>query len=160
MDQKERNRIAAKKYRDKNKDKIAIRNKQFRIDNPTYCKTYMAKYCADNKEHLLAIKKKWRLANLDKDAANSAKWRANNPEQSKKSNNISSWKGWGIISDDWDKTYDYYINTHYCEYCDEAFINSKDRHLDHDHSIKDDLNIRGVLCSKCNFKDVLKDYFV
>jgi hypothetical protein len=30
------------------------------------------------------------------------------------------------------------------------------RCLDHDHSITDRFNVRGVLCGKCNLKDVLK----
>ena len=118
----------------------------------------------DKKERNRIAVDKYRLKNRDKilakEAIYSIKYRKTNPVKSKKTSNICSWKILGIISDDWDKTYDYYINTHYCEYCDEAFKNSKDRNLDHDHSIKDDLNIRGVLCRRCNTQDVLKDYFV
>ena len=135
MDKKERNRIAVDKYRLKNRDKILA------------------------KEATNAIVVSWASAEAPSNTRGLAPEKTN-PVKSKKTSNICSWKILGIISDDWDKTYDYYINTHYCEYCDEAFKNSKDRNLDHDHSIKDDLNIRGVLCRRCNTQDVLKDYFV
>ena len=157
MDQKERNRIACKKYRDKNKEKTKARNKKFREENPDYGKKYMEKYCQENKEHLLAEKKKWRLNNLEKDAENSKKWRKNNPEKAHKSNLISNWKKAGIISKDWDATYSDYLNCQYCEWCDELF--NPDIHngkcLDHDHNINNEVNIRGVLCRDCNWNDYL-----
>jgi len=75
------------------------------------------------------------------------------------SHRIRCWKHYGIISNDWKKTYNHYFNTHYCEFCDNKFKNSRDRHLDHDHNINDDINIRGVLCRSCNVKDVFNGYF-
>ena len=71
-----------------------------------------------------------------------------------KKTRIHNWKYSGIISDDWDKTYDRVINSTNCEYCDKIYIRDKFRHLDHDHSILDKHNIRGVLCKNCNVRDV------
>mgnify|MGYP003658672954 FL=1 len=69
---------------------------------------------------------------------------------------ILNWKYHGIISDDWNKTYERVMNCEKCEYCNTTFKNSKNRQLDHNHSILDKHNIRGVLCKNCNIKDVLK----
>ena len=70
---------------------------------------------------------------------------------------IKNWKQMGIISDDWDKTYDWFINTLNCENskCNALLTTSKIRSsttkcLDHDHTFIDSPNIRNVLCHQCN----------
>ena len=88
-----------------------------------------------------------------------AQWRADNPEDHKKLHTKSQWKLAGIIVDDFDKSYDEYIKTRFCEYCEKQFVNPKDRQMDHDHLIKDRQNTRGVICISCNFADVFWDYF-
>ena len=77
-----------------------------------------------------------------------------------KSGRISRWKFRGMISDDWDKTYDWYINTLNCQNpeCNVIFTTSKiisttTKCLDHDHNILDSPNIRNVLCNRCNLND-------
>jgi len=90
---------------------------------------------------------------------NSCNWREKNPIVYIKSRTITNWKRQGIISDDWDKTYDYYLNCQYCEWCDEPFDKSANKCLDHDHDINSRVNIRGVLCRGCNFKDYLGDFY-
>ena len=78
-------------------------------------------------------------------------------EQGKKSFRISNWKTYGILCFDWNLLYDLFISTKNCEFCEvELDTNTKTRKcLDHDHSITDKFNIRGVLCNSCNRKDVL-----
>ena len=73
----------------------------------------------------------------------------------RKSYRIFNWKNAGIIFDDFEWLYDFYINCRKCEYCEKDFINGKDRHLDHNHNITYDNNVRGILCRTCNTKDVL-----
>ena len=53
------------------------------------------------------------------------------------------------------------LKTTQCEICEvkltiDRYTTSTTRCLDHDHSINDRFNIRGVLCHSCNSKDVLK----
>ena len=77
-----------------------------------------------------------------------------------KSHRINNWKRRGIISEDWDKTYDWYMNTLLCQNIECNAILTTDRHitfttkcLDHDHNIIGEPNIRNVLCQQCNVND-------
>lgn len=64
-----------------------------------------------------------------------------------KLNMINNWKQKGIIDDDLDAVYDYYIKETNCWICDNKFKNSKDRQLDHDHKTGE---IRYICCRDCN----------
>ena len=69
---------------------------------------------------------------------------------------IAGWKKVKIISNDWDATFDWVMNTKNCENCDVLLENgkgSKGRCLDHDHSITDGPNARAVLCMDCNVNE-------
>tara|TARA_R110001606_G_scaffold382730_1_gene544649 strand:+ start:2121 stop:2579 length:459 start_codon:yes stop_codon:yes gene_type:complete len=75
-----------------------------------------------------------------------------------KSIRIQGWKQIGIISNDWDLTYKTYNETTNCNRCNCLLSTDKKRTrnskcLDHDHSITDRHNIRGVLCHACNLND-------
>ena len=76
-----------------------------------------------------------------------------------KSRRIGKWKSRGILCFDFDLLNDIFLSTARCEFCNvELNTNTKTlKCLDHDHSITDKFNVRGVLCMRCNFKDVLKD---
>ena len=81
-------------------------------------------------------------------------------EQSKKTMRISKWKQYGILCFDWNLLYDIFLKTSHCEFCKveltiDRYIKPTTRCLDHDHSINDKFNVRGVLCHSCNIKDVL-----
>jgi len=74
-----------------------------------------------------------------------------------KTGRIGRWKVHGIIFTDVEAFYDRYLAATHCEHCSANFKDSQDRHADHDHSITDGPNIRGILCRSCNLRDVLKD---
>ena len=82
-------------------------------------------------------------------------------DQGKKSNTIWCWKSRGIICFDYELLHEIYKKTTNCEFCDielttDRYNTSTTKCLDHDHSINDMFNVRGVLCHSCNVKDVLK----
>ena len=79
----------------------------------------------------------------------SAEWRKNNL-LNYKSQQKYSWKKQGIIDGDYDALYDYVLNEKNCMICKKEYKNSRDRQLDHDHSITDDDNIRYICCQYCN----------
>ena len=76
------------------------------------------------------------------------------PEKKKKII-IYNWKRYGIICN-YDEMYEKYLNTNTCDFCKKEIKMSRNRCLDHDHNITNSYNVRGVLCRRCNFKDVLK----
>jgi len=61
----------------------------------------------------------------------------------------ANWKKRGVICDDYDKLYDYYLSIHNCENCN-IILNTTyatKKVLDHDH---DTGLFRNVLCFNCN----------
>ena len=115
-------------------------------------------------DRLHRIKNKERFLKRDKE------YRNNNKEyykeyrhtvKGKKSMRITDWKRKGILCFDYNLLYDIYVKTSHCEFCNVEltigrYTTSTTRCLDHDHSINDMFNVRGVLCHSCNTKDVLK----
>ena len=146
---KEKQKARVKKYRENNKAKTKARNKAYKEENKEKIKAKNKAYKEENKEKIKARDK----ANRDK-AENKAKIKAYSltPERIK-SCKIAGWKKGKIISNDWDATFDWVMNTKNCENCDVLLENgkgSKGRCLDHDHSITDGPNARAVLCMECN----------
>ena len=139
MDKKEKrkeiNRKASLKYYNKNKDKVKV-------------------YRDKNKDKIKELSKNHYIKNKDRKQELAKIWRGNNHHKE----SIIRWKQYGIITNDWDNVYEIYMDTTNCNYCNKQFKNTLDRHLDHDHDIKDDNNIRGILCRVCNTSDVLKGY--
>tara|TARA_R110000772_G_scaffold200210_1_gene310748 strand:+ start:296 stop:823 length:528 start_codon:yes stop_codon:yes gene_type:complete len=141
-----------KDYYNTNKEKIIEYQKKWTKDNPDKKKVYQKKAYDKDPE-------KFRLR--------SEKWAKENPEKLKaylesdlykKQSKIARWKNLGIICDNWENIHRIYMATNKCEFCLEPFKNSLDRNLDHNHTILDSYNIRGILCRVCNTTDKLKDY--
>ena len=113
-----------------------------------------AKY-EKNKEEIKANyeKNKEKLKAIRDKPENKAK--SQTPERIK-SRTISTWKHSKIISDDWDATYDWVMNTKNCQKCHVLLENGTDKNgkcLDHDHTITDGPNTRAVLCWSCNIHE-------
>jgi len=63
---------------------------------------------------------------------------------------IGCWKKRGINCDEeWDEVYDWWLNVKTCDICDKEFEKSRNKCLDHDHTLEG-YNVRGILCKKCN----------
>jgi len=67
---------------------------------------------------------------------------------------INGWKAKGVIHDDFEGLYEIYIKTENCDVCNNTFVNSKDRCLDHDHGTG---VVRQILCQDCNRMDRWKN---
>ena len=134
IEKKERARECMRKYNLANKEKIAEKQKQYRIENKETIAEKNKQYYEANKEQRKRYQK-------------TPQW--------KKSNTISSWKGNGLILPlPWYSIlYNYYINTHHCEVCNNKFKSNRDRQMDHCHETG---KFRWILCHSCNVHDYWK----
>ena len=124
-----------KEYRKKNKDKLNEYNRQYRLKNKEKQKEYAKEYRENNKDTLNEYRKEQYKT-----------------PSGRKTQRIQTWKKRGIICDDWNETYEKFINCKNCELCnvEMVFGNSRfGRTLDHDHETG---LIRNILCRVCNGK--------
>ena len=121
-------------YKDKEKEKEYSR--LWRENNKEYLKEYDKKRKENNKEYHKQQCKEYLKT-----------------EKGLKSHTISRWKNRGIINDDFNSLYEYYLNCKNCEECNVELTSGKygsnHKCLDHDH--KTGL-FRNVLCNTCNVK--------
>ena len=74
-----------------------------------------------------------------------------------KSGVIFRWKDAGIITDDWDKLFERYMNTTHCEICSCKLITGNfggnKKAIDHDHNTG---IVRNICCHSCNMSRKIK----
>tara|TARA_R110002096_G_scaffold2940_1_gene15039 strand:+ start:425 stop:802 length:378 start_codon:yes stop_codon:yes gene_type:complete len=121
MDRKEYMKEYNKKYREKNKEYYK-----------EYMKEYNKEYQKNNKEKIAVKKKEYRKS-----------------DKGLKSDRIGHWKFRGVISDDYDKLYEYYLSIKECENCGIELDNGTNttKCLDHCHETG---QFRNILCGYCN----------
>ena len=125
-------------------------------------KMYQQEWRTQNKEYF----KEYRRNHLEYFKEYGIEFRQKNPEYFKdyfrsekghRSNIILNWRRVGMVAEDWNEVYDYYIMTTNCEYCDVELTggrSNKCKCLDHNHTTG---QIRGVLCKVCNLRDKFKN---
>ena len=99
-------------------------------------KQYLKQYYIDNKEKLNKRNKEYLK-----------EW--NKSEKGYKSTRIYKWKSRGVISDDYDKLYEYFLSIKECENCGIELDNGTNttKCLDHCHKTG---QFRNILCDYCN----------
>ena len=150
IEKKERKREASRKHYLANKEKIIERTKQYRIGSKEKIAEKKKQYYEANKEKIKERTKQYRIRNKEKEKERNKQYYKT--PQGKKMKKISSWKSLGLILPlDWYSIlYDYYINTHHCEVCNNKFKSKRDRHMDHCHETGE---FRWILCCNCNVHD-------
>ena len=119
-------------------------------------KEYMKKYYQENKEKNKEKKKEYRKKNKENKREYQKEYKKS--ENGIKSHVISNWKKRGVINDDFNSLYEYYLNCKNCEECNVELITgnkgSNKKCLDHDHKTGE---FRNVLCNRCNVRRGVKD---
>ncbi len=109
-------------------------------------KEYMKEYYQKNKQKRQVYDKEYRKKNKEK--INEYK---KTDENYIKSTRIGKWRNRGVISEDYNKLYEYYLSIQECENCGIELNQEGDyktrKCLDHDHNTG---LFRNILCDYCN----------
>jgi hypothetical protein len=129
----EKIKASQKEYYHKNKDTLREKNKKWRENNAEYVKTKGKEYRDTNRDALIEYQKRWREVNKA-----TRKW-------------DYSQRKYGIDQQQFNMLAESQGNC--CKICSTPFVYendlpSKDVHIDHNHDTGD---VRGLLCSKCNY---------
>ena len=103
----------------------------------------------NNREEVLKKEKIYRDKNKDKNKVNQLKFLKT--DKGKKYKITKRWKEIGLISDNYDKIYEIYLNTEECDNCGIELNQdgATKKCMDHDHS---NGFFRNILCKSCNNK--------
>ena len=128
-----------KQYREKNKEKKLAYDRERYHKNKEKEKARKKKYYHKNKEKIcLKLKEK------------NKQYREENRDQIR----IKKWKAQGIIDGDFDLLHEVFKEQTHCWICWEPYIGTRIKCLEHDHSIKDEPNVRYICCNTCNLNVV------
>ena len=140
-----------KEWKEKNKEKIAEHNKIYNEKHKDKITEKKKEYYENNKDAINQRNKEYYEDNKDKITEQHKEWRENNKDKATKCSRIATWKSRGVISDDYESLYEYYLNVEFCELCDvelvEGLYGNNKKCLDHDHITGE---FRNVLCCWCN----------
>jgi hypothetical protein len=103
------------------------------------------KWKANNREKYLEAQIKYNLEHKEE----KAHYHKTN-ENHYKLRTISNWKRIGVIDGDYDLLFEVYNKETNCWICLEPFNKRNNKHLDHDHNITDENNVRYICCRSCN----------
>jgi len=123
--------------------------KEYYANHKEYMKEYSKKYHQEHQEKIKERKKEWYEQNKEQIK------QYRQTDQRKKSRRISDWKQRGLISEDYDKIYEHYLNTWECDNCGidliEGLYGSNHKCMDHSHKTGE---FRNILCNTCNINRI------
>jgi len=128
---KEKRNAYAKEYRAKNKEKEKARIKEYRAKNKEKEALKKKEWYQKNKERIKSYKKQYYSENRDK-------------------SRIRKWKSQGIIDGDFPLLNEVFEKETHCWICCVEYSKTRRKCVDHDHSIKDQPNVRYICCHSCN----------
>lgn len=130
---------AQRKYREKNKQLLREKAKE---------------YFQNNKEHIVEKRKEYMKEYRHSEQNIKYMKEYNQTPQGKKSSKITKWKQYGLIHENYDELYEYYLNCKNCEKCNIELTIDKintitTKCMDHSHITGE---FRNILCLTCNVK--------
>ena len=144
--------LSDKKYRQKNKQNVAIKKKIYYQNKKEKINKDHQIYRKNNKEKISDYSKIYYKNNKEKYSNRGRIYEQT--DTGKKLKRINKWKLRGLICDDYDALYQKFINTTNCEVCNvlltvDKYTTLTTRCMDHDHTTG---LFRNVLCNKCNIQ--------
>ena len=123
-EQKRKNRERVQRYRIKNREKIASKQREYYHQNTKTCLEKCKLYCKKN------------------------------PEKRSKTYTIYNWKKSGLVCDDYNELYENYLKSTHCEECGCQYGKIGDKSnrfkcMDHNHVTG---LFRNFLCNRCNLE--------
>ena len=140
MDKKEKKRISAQKYYQKNKEKILEKVKKYNKENTNKKKEYDKKNYIEKKETINKKQKEYWCKNKDILNKKQRERKLTEPIFNGRFKHIN------LLEGDFDR----YINSTNCEICNIKYTKKiNDKCLDHNHHSN---YLRFICCKKCNIK--------
>jgi len=130
----------------KDKEERKAYNKEYEAKNKEKRKAQRKEHYQKNKERIRAEQKEYRAKNKEMIALRTKKDRANNPDKFR----IKKWKDQGIIDGDFPLLHKVFMKETNCWICGVKYSKTRIKCLEHDHSIKDEPNVRYICCNVCN----------